>query len=95
VKRAEGHVYVPTPVTTGAVWRIIGGVLFTVFDNGGGVIDMVVTNFLPYTVDAFLSWSWGGVNRQVNKQLRTSDTTTLRAYLPAGFDATLEISAES
>jgi hypothetical protein len=94
VKREEGHVYVTTPVFSGASWRLIGGVVFTLYDKGGGLIEATVVNLLPYAVQAILSWSWGGVNGQVSNHVGVSGAATLRAYLPADFDATLEISAQ-
>jgi hypothetical protein len=69
-------------------------VVFTIFDHGGGVIVFAVTNFLPYAVDAFLNWSWAGVNGLSSKILDHSATATLEANLPPGFDATFEIGAK-
>jgi hypothetical protein len=93
VKRAEDHSYVPTPVTSGARWRLLGGVVFTVIDLGAGLIDMVVTNSLPQAVNAFLTWSWGGVTGQSTEVVAAGRGTTLTVQLPPGYDATLEISA--
>jgi hypothetical protein len=68
--------------------------VFTMFDNGGGQIVVAVTNLLPYAVDAFLNWSWAGVNGLSSKILDHSATGVLHANLPPGFDATLEIGAK-
>jgi hypothetical protein len=57
--------YVPVPVSHQATWRLLGDVLFTVFDQNDGIIEMLVTNGLPYAVNAYIldlgmGWSdWG------------------------------------
>jgi hypothetical protein len=69
-------------------------VLFTLFDYGAGRIEVNVWNGLPYAVDAFMSWSWGGVNGQFARSLTAQDNASFRTDLPPGFDATIEIGAK-
>jgi hypothetical protein len=69
--------------------------VFSAVNVGGGLIRMVVTNSFPYAVDAFLTWSWGGVTGQSSDFIGARGATTLQVQLPAGFDATLEISAQT
>jgi hypothetical protein len=52
---------------------------------------MVVTNSLPYGINAFLTWSWGGVTGQAKWVGGNGRGDTLQVQLPQGFDATLEI----
>jgi hypothetical protein len=68
-------------------------VLFTVFDKGNGVIDVIVSNGLQYAVNVFLLWSYGGENGQSTQRLAFNKAATLVARLPAGFDGTLEVIA--
>jgi hypothetical protein len=68
-------------------------VVFTVFDKGGGIIEVVVLNTLPRAVDAFLNWSWAGLNGLSSRILEQNGSITFRADLPPGFDAAIEIGA--
>jgi hypothetical protein len=94
-KRADAVSYIPTPVSNGATWRLLGAVLFTVFDKGGGVVEMIVSNGTPFVVNTFLTWAWGGVTGESSRQLAHNGVATLRVILPPGFDATLEIIART
>jgi hypothetical protein len=69
-------------------------VVFTVWDRGGGVIEVDVRNNIFQAVDVFLNWSWGGVNGLSSGIVNPGAGTLLQADLPAGFDATLEIGAK-
>jgi hypothetical protein len=94
-KRAiDGVQYVPTPVIQGSTWRLIGGVVFTFYNRGGGVVEAVAWNALPEAVDVFLNWSWAGVSGLVSKIIQQHTGVTLRADLPSGFDASFEIGAK-
>jgi hypothetical protein len=68
--------------------------VFTVWDRGGGVIEVNVQNEIWQAVDVFLNWSWAGVNGLSSRILTVGRSTLLRADLPPGFDATLEIGAK-
>jgi hypothetical protein len=95
MKRANnGNAYIPTPVLTGATWRLLGDVLFTAIDRGGGLVQMLVSNSLPYAVDTILTWSWGGVNGESTSSVDPNSADNLQVQLPPGFDATLEIIAQ-
>jgi hypothetical protein len=89
----RGHAYIPTPILTGAAWRLLGDVVFIAIDRGGGLIQMVVANGVPYAIDATLSWSWGGVTGKSEREIPYNQGATLEVQLPPGFDATLEILA--
>jgi hypothetical protein len=65
--------------------------VWTVWDNGGGLIQFVVSNTLTYGINAIMSWSWGGVTRQTQKWVGGLDDDFLEVQLPQGFDATFEI----
>jgi hypothetical protein len=69
-------------------------VIFTVWDRGGGIIEINVRNGLWQAVDVFLNWSWAGVNGQSSRIIDSGAGVLLRAVLPDGFDATLEIGAK-
>jgi hypothetical protein len=67
--------------------------VFTVIDRGGGLIQVVVDNALNYGINAFLTWTYGGVSGLSNEWVPGTGSRTLQVQLPAGFDATLEIKA--
>jgi hypothetical protein len=93
-KRAnDGFAYIPTPVVPGTTWRLLGVVLATVYDKGGGVLDFIVTNGLKTAINVSLIWSYSGVRRVYTKRLVYKEGATLTALLPQGFDGTLEIIA--
>jgi hypothetical protein len=93
VQPHQQHAYIPTPVLTGATWRLLGEAVFKVIDRGGGLIQMVVTNEVVFTIDAIPSWSWGGLTGQSVREIPYHGSAVLQVQLPPGFDATLEISA--
>jgi hypothetical protein len=70
-------------------------VIFTIFDKGAGIIVVAVSNLLPDAVDVFLNWSWAGVNGLSSHILKHGESIALRADLPPGFDAALEIGAKT
>jgi hypothetical protein len=92
VKREnEAHAFVTTPVFNGTKWRLLGGVLWTVWDDGGGLIHFVVSNTLSYGVKAVMSWSYAGLTGGASKWVGGMDDDFLKVQLPQGFDATFEI----
>jgi hypothetical protein len=96
VKRQSGaHAYLPTPVTTGATWRLLGAVLFTAVDKGAGVIQTLVSNSLPHAVNAYLTWSFAGVTGISTLTIEPTKIGILEIDLPAGFSGSVEIFAKN
>jgi hypothetical protein len=67
--------------------------VFTAVNRGGGLIQMIVTNALSFGVDAFMTYSWGGITIQATHWVGTNRGITLQVQLPSGYDATIEIAA--
>jgi hypothetical protein len=64
-------------------------------DRGGGVIQAIVYNDLPYAIKASFTWSWDGATGISVYVLLAAATRILQVTLPDGYDAPLEILAST
>jgi hypothetical protein len=89
-RRRVGSVLIPFPVLSGAMWRVLGLVTFTIVDKDGGTIIANVQNDFGHTVKAGLLWTWSGKSGLSHRLLTAGQSGILQVNLPSGFDAPLE-----
>jgi hypothetical protein len=90
-RRRVGSVNVPFPIASGAAFRVLGLVTFTLTDRGGGTIQAKVENHFPHPVRAIVIWSWGRTAGITQSLMAAATASVLQIHLPAGFDAPLEL----
>jgi hypothetical protein len=90
-RRKVGTAYIPFPVLSGAVFRVLGLVTFTIWDRGSGTYEAIVHNDFGHQVRVGLLWTYAGVNGLSQRLLAAAGDGLLQTHLPPGFDAPLEI----